>query len=59
MSKIVITYDYEPNMPSYPDYVDTKADAMRFDVEQINNGVFSVLEFLDDDQADLTIEVVE
>ena len=60
MAKIVITYEYEPNLKHYPDGVKTVADAMRFDVQKLNDGVMSLGEFLDyADEEQLTIEVVE
>lgn len=34
MAKVVITYEYKPNLDHYPAGTDTAADALRWDVEQ-------------------------
>jgi len=65
MAKVVITYEYEPDLKHYPDDVKTSADAMRFDIQMINDGEISLGEFLDlaaernDHGHHVKIEVVE
>jgi hypothetical protein len=60
VAKIVIAYEYEPSLEHYPDSVKTQADAMRFDVQQIEDNHISLGEFLDMvDDNKVTIEVVE
>lgn len=43
MPKVVITYEYEPNLDHYPVGTETAADALRWDVEQVQAGSASVL----------------
>ena len=58
MAKVVITYEYEPRMDHYPAGTETAADAMRFDVEQVENGNAYWDEFLDGN-GKLTVEVID
>lgn len=58
MPKIVITYEYEPNMDHYPAGVETAIDAMRMDVEGVQAGEAMWDEFLEG-SGTLTVEVVD
>lgn len=58
MAKVVITYEYAPNLDHYPEGTDTAADAMRWDVEQAKSGEATWDEFLDG-SGKLTVEVVD
>jgi hypothetical protein len=58
MAKIVLTYEYEPNLDHYPAGTDTAADAMRHDVQQVQNGEALWDEFFDG-PGTLTVEVVD
>lgn len=58
MPKVVITYEYEPTMDHYPTGTETAADAMRIDVEQVQNGNAYWDEFLDG-SGTLTVEVID
>ncbi|WP_156749641.1 hypothetical protein [Mycobacterium sp. E1747] len=57
MPKIVITYEYEPNMDHYPG-AETAVDAMRMDVEQVQAGEALWDEFFEG-SGTLTVEVVD
>jgi hypothetical protein len=60
MARIRATINYEPKRmaEAYPPEVKTKADAMRFDLQQLKDGkidAFDMIEFAED----ITWEVVE
>lgn len=61
MARIIATIDYDPQLDlagAYPDHVKTKADAMRFDVQLLMDGLISdneLVAFADD----IIWEVVE
>jgi hypothetical protein len=59
VAKIVITYEYEPNMEHYPAGTETAAEAMKIDVEQVQNGSVYWDEFLEGGSGKITVEVVE
>ncbi|MEN4465417.1 hypothetical protein ABFV47_14290 [Mycolicibacterium fortuitum] len=58
MPKVVITYEYEPNLDHYPVGTETAADALRWDVEQVQAGEVVWDEFLEG-SGKLTVEVVD
>lgn len=58
MPKVVITYEYEPNLDHYPAGTETAADAMRMDVEQVQAGEAMWDEFLEGGGT-LTVAVVD
>jgi hypothetical protein len=58
MAKIIITYEYEPNLDHYPTGTETAAEAIRFDVDQVLNGNTYWGELLDGD-GKITASVVD
>lgn len=56
MTHIRITFNYEPDLSHYPDEVKTKADAMRFDVAQVEEGNYGIDDFIGD--RDIAMEVI-
>lgn len=57
-ARIVLTIDYEPILKDYPSGTETKADAMRQDVEAAVDGTFSAFDLIDFAD-DICYEVVE
>lgn len=59
MTHILIKFDYEPVLSYYPDEIETEADAMRFDLQQVKDGALTICELLEGYDRQVTMEVVE